>query len=440
MSGEKNQVEFIGEHFAVLHGAGAVVSLATDAAKKPDNPLTLPMPEGSTIQYWGSNNLLPTENRQKLEKTTTAFPLISSVAKTLFGRGPQYYREVRTSTGIVKDYSAIKEIDDFLATIDIELIMLERWFDLKTYNNLFCEFILNKAGTKVVNINHQEAEFCRFGLIQNNKISEILINSDWAKYPGAYVSVPFMDDYAISRDEALKIAGSKKKFVTHNNIPSPGRTLYAVPSHIGLFEKDGWLDYSISVPKLMNKINNNGFALRYHIEIPYDYWERIYVDWKSKTPAEKQTLQNNKMDEMNSFLMGSDNVGKNFYSHFGIHQATGKEIPGWKITELKDPIKKDQFLTSLQEADMQTARAIGVDVSLANISNQSNSMGAGSGSDKRVGMNNTIAASFAEQMIVLKPLKTVGIINQWPTNVKWTFEYEVPTTLNENKSGTKTIS
>jgi hypothetical protein len=155
--------------------------------------------------------------------------------------------------------------------------------------------------------------------------------------------------------------------------------------------------------------------------------------------SEIDLVPDEKMNEMNTYLLGSENAGRNFYSHFGIHQATGKEIPGWKITELKDPIKKDQFLTSLQEADMQTARAIGVDVSLANISTQSNSMGAGSGSDKRVGMDNTISASYAEQMIVLKPLRTVGIVNGWPSNVKWTFEHIVPTTLNENKSGTKTV-
>jgi hypothetical protein len=67
-------------------------------------------------------------------------------------------------------------------------------------------------------------------------------------------------------------------------------------------------------------------------------------------------------------------------------------------------------------------------------------MGAGSGSDKRVGMENTISASYAEQMIVLKPLRTVGIINQWPKNIKWSFEHIIPTTLNENKAGSKTIS
>jgi hypothetical protein len=437
MNPENNSVEYVGENFAILHGGGAVVSLAADAATKPATSISTPYVQGTPMQNWGANNLKPTEQRQKLEKTTTAYPLLIKMATTLFGRGPQYYREIRTAKGIERDYSAIPEIEDFILNNDLELIMLERWMDLKMYNNIFCEFIFNTKNDKIVNIWHQEAEFCRFGLIENNIIKNVRINSNWSERAADFTEVNFLDDYSIRREEVLKF---RKKFITHNNLPSPGRTLYAVPQHIGLFETNGWLDYSLSVPILMNKINNNGFNLRYHIEIPYDYWEKIYKDWNTKTPTEKKTLQDAKMDEMNTYLQGNDNAGRNFYSHFGIHQATGKEISGWKITELKDPIKKDQFLTSLQEADMQTARAIGVDVSLANISTQSNSMGAGSGSDKRVGMDNTISASYAEQMIVLKPLRTVGIVNQWPSNVKWTFEHIVPTTLNEDKSGTKIVN
>ena len=437
MSGKK-EVERIGEHFAVLHGSGTVVSFAPDIATKPTMPVSTPDVQGSKMQNWGTNNLKPTDQRQKLEKTTTAYPLLISSATTLFGRGPVYYKEVRTAKGIERDYSAISEVDEFLKYNDLDLITLERWMDLKFYNNLFCEYIFNGNRNKIVNIVHQEAEFCRFGLVEDNKIKNVFVNSEWKDKPTAYETVDFVDDYSINREEILKL--NKKKFITHHNVPSPGRTLYAVPQHVGLFEANGWLDYSISVPLLMNKINNNGFNLRYHIEIPSNYWEITYEGWKMKTPAEQTALKDAKMDEMNNYLLGSENAGRNFYSTFGVNQATGAQIPGWKITELKDPIKKDQFLTSLQEADMQTARAIGVDVSLANISTQSNSMGAGSGSDKRVGMDNTISASYAEQMIVLKPLRTVGIINGWPSNLKWTFEHIVPTTLNENKSGIKTQS
>lgn len=414
-------------------------SVYDQPVKKP----TVLIPEdnvGSKIQDWGPGNTRPTDWRKKLEKTTTAFPLIVQSAETYFGKGLTYYTEIRTADGIQKDYSPIKDVEDFIEANDLDYVMLERWMDLQLYNNLFCEFLVNKSGNKIVKIVHMESEFCRFGEIENNVIKNVWVSSDWVKN-AIPVSVDFLDDYAIGDKSAVwdKI-GKKKKFITHNNVPSPGRTLYAAPRHIGLFEEDGFLDYVISVPKLMNMINKNGFILRYHIEIPYDYWSQVYKDWQMKTSEEQKKLRDEKIDEMNEFLSNAENAGKNFYSHFGIHQATGKEISGWKITPLNDPIKKDQFLTSIQEADIQTARAIGFDASLSNISVGNNTMGAGSGSNKRVGMDNAIASSYAKQMVVLRPLWLVGRANGWPSNLKWTFEHEVPTSLNENKDGVKIVS
>lgn len=434
-------VEYIGEHFAVLRGSGTIVSFAPDVAKKPVSTPTLEQPISAKIQSWGVSNLKPTEERLKLEQTTTAYPLIIKSAETLFGQGAFYYTEERTADGIKRNFTAIPAVEKFLEYNDLDTILLERWMDLRTYNNVFCEFLFNKAGTEIVNVWHHEAEFVRFGQAdaKTREITEVLINSEWQKYPMQYTGAPFYDDYSPEREDILKRYSTKKKFVTHNYIPSPGRTLYAVPKHQALFEKDGWLDYSISVPKLMNAINQNGFNLRYHIEIPADYWEAVYKDWHQKTDKQRSDLKQAKMDAMNAYLQGVDNVGKNFYTEFGVSKATGKEMPGWRLTELKDPIRKDQFITSLQESDIQQARAIGVDVSLANISSGSNTMGAGSGSDKRVGMSNTISSSYAEQMIVLKFLKVVGIVNNWPRNLKWAFRYELPVTLNENKSGTQII-
>jgi hypothetical protein len=415
-----------------------IFSVYDDPKLKP----TILTPEetiGANIQDWGSGNTRPTDWRKKLEKTTTAFPLIVQSAETYFGKGLQYFREIKTAKGIERDYSLIPDVESFMEANDLDYVMLERWMDLQLYNNLFCEFLVNKKGDKIAKIVHMEAEFCRFGEIKENEILNVQVSSDWSKGLTP-VSVDFLDDYAIGNKDAVwRKIGKKKKFITHNNVPSPGRTLYAAPRHIGLFEPNGFLDFAISVPKLMNAINKNGFLLRYHIEIPYDYWTQVYKDWQMKKPEEQQKLRDDKIEEMNLFLSNSENAGKNFYSHFGIHQATGKEIPGWKITSLTDPIKKDQFLTSLQEADIQTARAIGFDASLSNISVGNNTMGAGSGSNKRVGMDNAIASSYAKQMVVLRPLWLVGRANGWPANLKWTFEHEIPTSLNENKDGVKIV-
>jgi hypothetical protein len=127
---KENQVEFVGENFAVLHGSGTVVSLAPDAATKPTTPISTPFVQGTNMQYWGTNNLKPTEQRQKLEKTTTAYPLLIKMATTLFGRGPQYYREIRTEEGIKRDYSAIPEIEEFLENNETDTYRIIKGFEI----------------------------------------------------------------------------------------------------------------------------------------------------------------------------------------------------------------------------------------------------------------------------------------------------------------------
>jgi hypothetical protein len=144
-----------------------------------------------------------------------------------------------------------------------------------------------------------------------------------------------------------------------------------------------------------------------------------------------------KLDEMDQFLKGTDNAGSSFISHFVADQITGKAQDGWKIEPINDPIKKDQFLTSVQEADIQISRAIGMDASLSGIQPAGGKMGAGSGSDKRVGFTNTLNMTYAEQMIILEPLEIVKMYNDWDPNIRFMFEHEIPTTLNENKNGVK---
>ncbi len=64
-------------------------------------------------------------------------------------------------------------------------------------------------------------------------------------------------------------------------------------------------------------------------------------------------------------------------------------------------------------------------------------MGAGSGSDKRVGFQNSVNLSQAEQEIIFEPLYLVAKINGWPSNLKFAFSHEIATTLDKNPTGSQ---
>lgn len=393
----------------------------------------------SEVVNWGSDNQNPKNWRLKLEKSTTAFPLLWKSCLLLYGLGLRYYKEVRTADGITKDFTPVPEIDDFLSNNDVDYLMIERLMDFKFFNNIWCEFILTADGTKITNINHLEAEFCRFLLVNDPKtkqdyLGQVQVEGDWAN-PKATTKIPYLSKNKIIAENVKAI--KERKFVAHSCFPVPGRTVYAVPPQIALYNADSWLDFSNSIPGIMNSINKNVMDIRYHIQIPYEYWPSIYANWEQLEQAEKNKLIEDKLTQMQAFL-SDKNAGNSFISHFATDPITGKKLSGWVIEEIGSTDKKDKFLTSVQESDTQIVRALNLDISLAGIQPAGGKMGAGSGSDKRTGFTNQVSLSAAEMLIVTQPLQIVQRINGWDPSVKWTFEYDVPTTLNQDKSGTTT--
>jgi hypothetical protein len=179
--------------------------------------------------------------------------------------------------------------------------------------------------------------------------------------------------------------------------------------------------------------------IKHHIKIPANYWKSVHPKWDELNDTERKAKKVEKLEQMNDWLTGEDNTMKSFISEFGV-DAMGKKLPGWEIEEVKDSSTFDKELLTSQESDAHISRALGVDPSLAGLQPQGGKMGAGSGSDKRTAFQNAISMTPAEQIVVLDFLYVIGKVNGWPSDLRWGFQHEVPTTLNENKSGTtKTV-
>lgn len=420
-----------------LRGSGAMVTMGDGenaAATVPVKPAYSDELESSDYQPWGPNNDEPKIARLKVEKSSTAFPLIHKRVEMMFGRGLFYYKEKKDENGkLTFEFPEDPEINEFLLNNDANYLMLERMMDYVLLNNCFAEFIKQKSNSKIVRINHLEAEFTRFGAAneKTQEIAKIQYLGDWESGDEPE-SIDFISRRNKTRDEMLKF---KKKFATHSCFPSPGRTLYAKSASAALYRDKGWLDYANSVPEIMNSINNNAMNIKYHIQIPDKYWKSVNKDWDSLDQSKREKFIGDKLDEMDKWLSGKENSHKSFISHFSTDMQ-GKKLSGWEITAIDDKSKKDAYLTSLQEADTHISRSFGIDPSLSGIQAQSSSMGAGSGSDKRVGFQNTISMSHASLYVITEPLRVVQMYNGWDPDIKWGFWHDVPTTLNEDSTGT----
>jgi len=440
------------EKFSVDGGKGAVHRVGflgksgTVFALLPPDAGSKPTSEGFSdistqdFQPWGANNDQPSVWRLKAEKSTTAYPLIAKSVGIINGRGLTYWLETTNADGSdSQNFTRIPDIDLFMRNNFINFLMQQRAMDLFLPGNMWCECILDKGMNKIVGLSHKEAEFTRFGKIREDKsgFDFIRYTGDWNK-PGTATPIPFLNREEFDPEFIKKNFSAQKKFVWHSHLPSPGRTIYAWPPHGGLYRDNGWLDFANEVPELMNAINKNASNIKYHIQIPYMYWATAFPNWETLDPEKRDELIDEKLTELDNFLSGSKNAAKNFYSHYATDPVSGKPINGWKLEVLDDPIKKDQFLTSVEQADIQAARAYGMDSSLSMINAQGGKMGAGSGSDKRVGFENQVNSSQLYIDAIVEIMYLVGWYNGWPINLKWGFKHEIPTTLNEDKEGTKT--
>lgn len=417
----------------VPEGKVAFTLLPANAGSKPTPSPYSDQEVDDEIQKWGDDNLWPTHAREKIEKSTTAYPLIARMVGMMYGKGLTYWREVREGNQIKYDFSLIPEVDEFLLNNDIQYLMLERLMDYKFFGNIFAEFILSNDRKQITNIFHKEAEFSRFGTIDKSafRIKNLMYAGNWDESPEP-APIPFLNRRDKNKAYIQKTF-KENKFAIHSCLPSPGRSLYARPPHSGIFEKDGWLDFANSIPVLMNKVNQDAFDIKYHIQVPYEYWGRTVKEWDSLDQDKREEIIDTKLSEMADFL--KDNKETAFITHYATDEITGKKTSGWEITVLDDKSKKDKYLTSVQEADTQVARAIGVDMSMAGIQSQISSNGAGSGSDKRVGYTNMIALSHADTLQITEPLRLVQYYNDWDKDIRFGFIHDFPTTLNDNSDG-----
>lgn len=419
-----------------------VTMLAADAGAdqtKPAHNDARDDNEANDYYSWGANNMWPTEARRKLEDSAIAYPLVYKAVSLMFGAGVQYYRRKLVGNEMQIEYFKNDEIEKFFQENDIDRFMLEQMMDLKFYGNAFSESIVTKNLEKIVHLYHLEAEFSRLQ-VQNEKtkkIPNLFYSGDFVKDTSTseYQKIPFLNRRDRSTDGIRKTAKGKKKFAWQSFFPSPGRCTYAKPPHAAIYKKDGWLDYEISIPIILNSIIKNQLKLKFHIRIPYSYWPAMYPKWDTFTQEKRDQLIDQKLKEMDEWLSGAKNAGKSLITHFAIDPVTHKPIPGFEVIPIDDKFKQDDYIPASDAADAKIVRALGIDVSLSGLQPQGGKMGAGSGSDKREGFNNSILLSQAEAKILFEPLYTVRDYNGWGSDVEFGFIHQLSTTKDQEKSG-----
>lgn len=395
MNNKKNSIASLGDHHLVHTEAGCY-SFQTVGASTINmaQPSVLPMYNSSyraiplkvgefNIVPAGDTNYFPFELREILDDANLLPGALDKQLGLLWGQGPALYTEIYEDRKKIKDWKEDKEVQAWLESWDYIRYLMISAINFRHLSYYFSKFIRNKGPRVGQSARINELEYISpvHGRLEwpdeKGKINRIIVG-DWVQpwkygltpYPVFDWKNPFANPIAASYEDQYSFGLDNR---------------YARSAFYGSLN---WIKLSSSLAKLLTNFNLNSAAIKYHIEVPAQYWMDQQIKLENKclnegieyTDAMLQKLKSDTFAKVAEVLSGIENVGK-FLTTDILFDEAGGEFIGWKVTPLDQKVKDyiDAQINISKRAAFEITSGIGLDPALGNISAEGNLSG---GSEK----------------------------------------------------------
>lgn len=362
---------------------------------------------------WGSNNQLPFDIVKSIHGSASIDPVIKKKVDLLTSGGIMY-GNIRIEDGVkIYEPRIIPEIEDFLSATEIDRFIEEKAFDHYTFNNTFCETVVD-VGRRIVAVYNNDATECRLGL-QNREgrrrgmIDKVYVSADWRERQdiGTAEVVDAVDPYYDVTGQIRE--GRAWKYIIPDRLQSRGLKYYQ-RSPIENLKDAGWIDIANSIPKWKMAIMENQITIKYHVEVEEGFWMRKYPKWNEMSESKRKEVERKEMDAWITFFKNKQGASK--LSKFKYQD--GKEYSEWKITPVggDKPFGENAYIEDITTSEAVIARALSMPPALVGMT-PGKGMGAGSGSDVRMHHNSYVLGCKPDQRKILRPVDYAFEVNGW---------------------------
>ena len=428
---------FITTDYAILPGARAFVSNSSTGAdstkEKNVAPYDLSPAEWS---QWGTDNLFPQGVLTEINQNSVALRALDKRKRVHFGRGIIAYREGKDPQGLpTKEPVTDPQVVEFFRINQINLLWPDLIMGLETFANGWIEVITNKTRDKINRVFVKDPCYCRLAKMDPNfKIPYLFYSAQWDMNPSYdNVKVARMPMFDPSKYDGIKYPDGQ--FALHVFYRSFNKSYYHLPLWNSV-RVNKWMNIANSVPLLKSAIMKNQMTIKYHIQIPDDYFTMRYPS-PDYTKDQREQKRADVLADMNAFLADVQNTGKSFISYAFYSKVKQDYLNGWKIEPLANPLNSSAYLPDSQAANSEILFSIGVDPCLIGAGNPGSAIGAGSGSDKREAYWMLNADMGTDRSVTLAPLYFIRDFNKWDPTIQ--FDYvTVDTSQTQDQRPTKT--
>lgn len=428
-----------------LKDAKAIVSFSNtpSVTSKPGNSgkamkIAYGKDQAAEIWSWGKNNLLPQEREALVLDNNIVPELIATKRDITIGQGLFCYRERfveqpdGTSKRIVDEVERPAGAKEFFQRNDEMKYLMKGARNLMFHANTFTEMVRDLGG-RIHSIDAFEARHCRpekqnnIGLIRNWYVC-----GNWKEYR--------KPEFTPKRIPAYMGEDAKqKKFMYHCKDDLLSDEYLGIPTWWG---GRAWIECANAIPMFHISNLRNGYTIRYHIEIPKDYFVdntgvQVSANQKETAKRKESEARLEFLKTLNEFLAGYEQAGRAIITEYEISRAAGKEFPGIKITPLNVDLKDKALLDLFERSNDANISAQGVHPTLAAIQTQGK---LSSGSEIRNAFNMYVAIKTpVKRAILLEPINFIHRVNGWGEGIKWGFRDIEITTIDETTSGKQPV-
>lgn len=471
---------------AYLPGAESTVFIRPQAEAFTSSGTPAPLRKLQTVldvAPWGEDNRFPQNIAKMLESVGIARPALNKKMKRIYGQGilpctiVDYEDEGKKEIIKPLDRTKYRHIYNFIEDRRFTRFTAEFLQDWVTFANCFPEGILSKDGKRITGWVHQESADCRYKQMnEKGVIDTVYLSKLWGlsadqfvrfaqkgeikKIFAAFTDVPptNVDNVYLKALHAIdpynpldslkkyttRFTASKsyKSFILPVNYPSTNKTYYQLAVWDGA-RVAGWFDIAAAIPSLIRSLLNNAFHIKYHIEIPAVYFEKRVgsATWAGMNPEQRKKVRTDVLQEMKSFLQGTDKAGSTFVSEFDSAIQTHQEYNRIKITELKSKIEIDKEFLASASANSEILFAMEQNPDEIGAGVPGSAYGGNKGgSNIREGSLLSISELKLEREMILEPLYLTRDYNEWGDDIHFRFRDTILTTLDKNSGTEKVIS
>ncbi len=424
----------------------------------PDKPKSVSSPQNDDPDYasvgdykvadWGSSNNFPDTAVTTIEKVGVLNTGLKFLRNLTIGQG---IFPVKVNGYDSRGNEVLEVVSDSNLRRFINSRMVRRYIekalrDYLKFGPAFVQLIPSVDGSKMVGINTINALYCRLSVANSaGLIEKCIVSGKWPDTPQIddCTIIDALDEYdpwddLQRRIKTKTIKGRSFVYVVRDSWSNA--EYYSTPIWYSAYQA-GWTDVATAVPLFLKKAYTNQITWKYHVKIPYTFWDRKFPAGEYKTKTERQTAIEDYMDQIEDNLTSADNASKTIFTFYEINPVNGKAEEQWIIEPIQNKLSSENDLISSAAANSEILFALMINP---------NVMGAGmpggtyagnqGGSNIREAFLVNIANAWVDRQNILDPLETFLRFNGLSDDIELRFRNTVLTTLDTGSGTERTLS